>query len=1290
MSFNNVPDIKNGTDGKINKIITKDRYTYICGNFTSVNNIATVGPQITYYNSSHKEYKCIGYVNKDGNINYIVEHNNCIYVAGSFSSISDIYNNTIESNGLAFYDKKTETWNAVIGFQKNAIINSIIFDKNSDMYIAGVFNIVDSNFVENIVRMRNGKWDILNDGLTYCINDLCIIDDYLYIGGRGKCNIKKLNILTNLWEPISDLNIQNTINVLYANQNTLFIAGNFEYVLNYNITNKSCVKIGPILNENESVSVLSILKTDDILYIGGTFTCVGDNIAVNGLTSYDCNTNIWVSFSEYFNETNVTIHNLSILNSELYISGSFTYIYPNDTGIIYENIAKYDGMGITPLNQMAGPNNIVSHIEISNDNSIYMCGNYTTIHGIHSAGLAIYDNITREWKGCGYAIYRNMTNGEIKSMYIFNDDIYVIGEFTNFQNYGYCIYSKNIAKYNLSTNRWVSITNDNLNGLSSGYLNCLLVDDNYLYIGGEFESIFTSKGTFFSSGVARLELKTDCWKPMGNNNNFIVYDMALGETGNVYVTGNLLYNTKQSGIVLWDKYIEQFCIPNITIKRQDNKPVIIKSILINDFDLIISGNFDLVGDNINTNIGLAVFNKKLMLWKTISNSSIIDANTDILSFCIDKFGNICFVAKRNQIILVKWDYQSESQNSLSNIDIQLEDNIQINYIAENSTSGEIILALENNNSKNICNNICKYCTETKYIYTLPETLCYFINKIGDDGYYGTITSPLRTIKEASKRSNINTTLFINRNIFVELNDKPNKYYAMRLYEFDIPTDITLTDGLNNSITKTMGGSNKKYLFYIFKNLNEIIDNRIKDTNRSGSEKAIAAYLYYEYSGIIGNIILNQENKISIPKQININREMDNTVHDVKFVRIINSHFDVRQKPDKVCNKIIKSYKHKDKILKKQSPHIETIVLNTKIAFLPNVPISGMKTILSQIDILSKDNAIPKVEPVELDDTFKFIPKKQINKIPMSAQQTIHSNINSTKVIIPDYNSYTNSILGGNGSYIGLFTKKADGSAYTLTHTPSRNSRGIIIYNYIPPDDSDVIVLTTKTTPISHGEPHVFPFIVENGIEIYDLPDIDQACFRLIDYKLSGTRLIVNCLTKKLTLDDFPDELYVGNVKKNKYMIDWLEKFTYYDKIYIKYNESTIIINMDTHETIINDNINIFECTKTNEKYISLPDRVYPLTYDAKCLVLDININGEYLQLKMHADKNIDDRNCLIMSNSNLEINVDSNKSRFRGCLYKKSDCKQIKNLYDDTDIYNYDEKVEMMNKQKRKNMLRRI
>lgn len=176
-------------------------------------------------------------------------------------------------------------------------------------------------------------------------------------------------------------------------------------------------------------------------------------------------------------------------------------------------------------------------IYVVNESKIYVFGKFSAI-GINNPLTSGGDFNIAEWNGTSWQTIGGSTIGstddEIKDMiYDSNNDIlYVVGEFTTI----YGMSANRVAKYDYNTSSW-STLND---GLNMHTYSCTLDGDSNLYACGVFSGAINSGVTVSNTyGMAKWNVSTELWESIATGNNRTAWDIVWAEdTNHLYVCGS--------------------------------------------------------------------------------------------------------------------------------------------------------------------------------------------------------------------------------------------------------------------------------------------------------------------------------------------------------------------------------------------------------------------------------------------------------------------------------------------------------------------------------------------------------------------------------------------------------------------------------------------------------------------------------------------------------------------------------------------------------------------------------
>jgi hypothetical protein len=1200
--------------------------------------------------------------NLDSPISNIEFVGNDIYACGTFS-----FGNTISTNGLqiSYYNPESGEYKC-IGYIKqrtnsdgiespiDSSINCII-KKGNNIYVGGYFN--------NITNI-SGEYILVNSLAVY-------------------------NLETNLWKPV-DIGVINPIdrlqnnikinNINVRNNGNIIVSGSFKRIgqknFSHNINNiaiwtgSKWKSVGNGISGNE-LYIKNLIATPNLFFAVTEYKNSNNQIE-NSISIYNTIDDTWSQIEGLNENSIIETLCLDIDTNTLYIGGKFV------TSTQITNIAKYNINTNTwsslPNNQNSSiTNGAVINIITKAKEFFYIIA--TESNNILS--MSRFNSLTNLWNNITIPLTLKK-NIQIKTCSIVNDVLYLGGNFS--LNNGY----NNIMKYK---NGQFSTVNNGVNStINSSYSSEI---DKIVYIVGNFNQVY---GNMMNS-IAKFNSLRGRWEPFGtfksNGVGKITGEENWGTINNfkidgkyIYVVGSFTYLYDSTGKVLCNN-VARFDTENKIWEPLANGISNELTCIEIDKNYIYVGGFFSEVNGLDGYNSLARFNRNLKIWESMDNGVTLLDGTSGFVKCL-KFddsnnlyvgGTFTFCGTIQSKGIAKW---SSNLNTWSGLDGGLDIDKYAPPIMDDIQLSDVI--------------ILQILIDETYVY-----VCGYFNLAGNDKIQ--VLGIVRWERNTGK--------------WVPLTAGVNSYVTSM--DFDSDGNLFIT-GLFSNI------STDEYLSIIAlwdKQKSKLKTVHIDNFNNLGSNKLLKFNTYTKKLYICSDSsnINNQNSNYCL---------VYNTVTKTVSENLLPPYFSVNtngsnnasgsfKNPIKVINEAVKRSTTKnvvyinrnvfDKSVKDQTHtenYITYVLKNTNDtpnmslndifnnSITLNMPQNNRKHLFG---IVYKSDDL--IGPTIIDSISKFTYKTIVTYLYGlydNEGNNINGNVIHFNANVPDYMKYVESINDGNGTYVALFTKNILAPFDdTMIQVNVRNNAGDIDYDYNT-TNFRVMTLSTKNTAISHGEPHVLPFFPENGKRIYDLPDRNiNACFRLLDYRTSGNEsLIINCSTRKLTLDDFPEFLYSGMNKVNKHTIPWLDKFTYYDSIFIKYKASTFKFEIENTRLYVNDKANIFDYNESIGKYIT-PAGKYKETGTCKNCIINIKLpTGEFIELKIYVDLNIDDRSSIIIGNTNFTVNLESSKSKFRGCLYKQSDCITITNLHDCSNIYGLKSKDEIDFKLKQLNKIKNI
>ena len=317
-------------------------------------------------------------------------------------------------------------------FKSQIYKNELI--ENVEIQYEDVYGLENETFTENISKYKSQKWNLISEihlEEEGTIMDICEHHGKVYLVGNFSSGQEIKNIAC--WDPV--------LSQFSPLKGTL----------------------------NNMGSCLTINKEDELLFVGGTFTNVGDessnDLSVMNISMFSIPNQSWYPLKDAY------------LNSECHC-------------LTWDKKRRI----------------------------LYVGGSFTKIGELEIQYLAEYHLDTMLWK----PFSGGEINGSCRCMCLDEerDCLYVGGLFTKVAN---TILLSHIGSYDLQTQIW----NTFMGGELQGYVNVLLLEKECLYVGGTFSNIKREFDFVNAYHIACYDLKEREWKDMQNGVNGIVFSLAV-------------------------------------------------------------------------------------------------------------------------------------------------------------------------------------------------------------------------------------------------------------------------------------------------------------------------------------------------------------------------------------------------------------------------------------------------------------------------------------------------------------------------------------------------------------------------------------------------------------------------------------------------------------------------------------------------------------------------------------------------------------------------------------------
>ena len=559
-------DIK--ANNSIETVFLKDSLLFLGGNFTFVggqfrNRIACININSGKANSWDP--------NSNAQVRSIVVNDTSIFVSGYFSILSGQ-----NRSRLAEYDLRTlalTPWNPGLGgtpFDLKIVGN--------DLFVAGSFSSIGGTTVNNFAKIDiNSKvissyqpkvgqlWSVAQSG------------DHIYFGGAFvgiDADLTKRNMVAYSISGDSLINMgfnpSSAVHDIVAENNTLYIGGNFTSILNqnrsrfcaYDLTGDSLLPV----NLNFSGSVDHIELSSNAIFLAGRFTQV-NNITKTRVCKIDKSTGALNSWTA---SVNSTINDLQLNGSKLYIVGSFN----NVNGTSRNRIAALSPTtgALDSWYPSGGANSTVNALLIRGD-TVYVGGFFSQAGGVSSRYVArinrnnastmypfpgLFERPLRSFESRGASIliggyfqyvqsdvpylisvhkntgeltsWRPNPNEAVEALAIQGNTLYAGGRFTSIMS----TTRNKLAGINLNSNTLTSLSFTV--GTASDRIQYLFSSGDTLFMSGTFATINSSTRL----RLAAVKTSNNSLLPFAPNANGSVYDIAI-EGDSVFIAGDYSY-----------------------------------------------------------------------------------------------------------------------------------------------------------------------------------------------------------------------------------------------------------------------------------------------------------------------------------------------------------------------------------------------------------------------------------------------------------------------------------------------------------------------------------------------------------------------------------------------------------------------------------------------------------------------------------------------------------------------------------------------------------------------------
>lgn len=287
------------------------------------------------------------------------------------------------------------------------------------------------------------------------------------------------------------------------------------------------------------------------LYAAGQFTVAGGTIPANRVAFWNNNTWSNLPGSNGGYGVNGLIRTMAISGNFVYVGGNFSEANTGGAAIPANFVARWDSSTNTWSNLPGseggnGVNGEVLSLAVAG-NFVYVGGNFSEAStggaAIPVSNIARWDSSSNTWSGLDGPSGGNGVNGTVAALAVRDNFIYVAGLFSQANVGGTAISANNIARWNSSTSTWSNLPGPGGGNGTSSTISALAVSGNFIYVGGSFGLVNQGGIPVLARNVARWDSSNNTWSklsgPGGGNgvDRFFVYALAVKDNF-VYVGGN--------------------------------------------------------------------------------------------------------------------------------------------------------------------------------------------------------------------------------------------------------------------------------------------------------------------------------------------------------------------------------------------------------------------------------------------------------------------------------------------------------------------------------------------------------------------------------------------------------------------------------------------------------------------------------------------------------------------------------------------------------------------------------
>lgn len=297
---------------------------------------------------------------------------------------------------------------------------------NNLLYSNGYFKTASADTIFGVGVWDGVQWDSLSFGIKQNeIEELKIYNGDLFATGgftsAGNLPAKYMAKWDgSVWDTIVPNDMANWGFGLYEYNSELHICGLFSSI-DTTTSNRIARWNGTYWSNVGSPSWFTGIAETMMEYNGELYVGGSFDSPSPGILKWDGNNWSAVGGSTGFTQQAAfysPIECFELFQNNLYIAGFFQTPYPN-------SITYWDGTNFNPVG--GGVDGVIFDMTVFN-NELYVVGNFTTAGGISASNIAKWDGA----KWCGFG---STFNGDVKSIEVFNNELYIGGNFTQIDGF---------------------------------------------------------------------------------------------------------------------------------------------------------------------------------------------------------------------------------------------------------------------------------------------------------------------------------------------------------------------------------------------------------------------------------------------------------------------------------------------------------------------------------------------------------------------------------------------------------------------------------------------------------------------------------------------------------------------------------------------------------------------------------------------------------------------------------------------------------------------------------------